>query len=132
MSNAAKNLLLSHPKIGQTEGTPVVTLAYKTRSEDSLSITEVEIPGVDPSTVDVVCESNYIVVSCAKGSVTIPLPSGTDAGKIEADIQWGVLTITAPQSEPPGPRSIKVGIRDAAPAKTARASKATKEFTDED
>lgn len=117
MSNAAKNLLLSHPKAGQTDGPSVITLPHKTyatvsETGPSLSVTEVEIPGVDPSTVEVLSEGNNITVSCEKGYATISLPQGTDTSKAEADILWGVLTLTVPLPELPAPRSIKVSIKD--------------------
>jgi len=117
MSNAAKNLLLSHPKAGQGESSTVTTLPHKTYATvsekgPSLSVTEVEIPGVDPSTVEVLSEGNNITVTCGKGYATISLPQGTDTSKAEADVQWGILTLTVPLPELPAPRSIKVSIKD--------------------
>jgi HSP20 family molecular chaperone IbpA len=130
MSNAAKNLLLSQPKSGQTDGPSVITLPHKTHSTvsengASLSVTEVEIPGVDPSTVEVLAEGNNITVSCGKGYATISLPQGTDTSKADADILWGVLTLTVPLPELPAPRSIKVNIKDAV-------KKAPTKFTSEE
>ena len=54
-----------------------------------------------------------ITVTCEKGYATISLPQGTDTSKAEADILWGVLTLTVPLPELPAPRSIKVSIKDA-------------------
>lgn len=131
MSNAAKNLLLSQPKAGLIEGNHVMTLPHKLRTEvgekgSEITVAEIEIPGVDPSTVDVISEGSTVVISCAKGSATVPFPAGTDVGKITANIQWGVLTLTAPLPELPAPRAIKVGITET-PSK-----KASAKVTDED
>jgi len=127
MSNAAKNLLLSHPKAGQTDGPSVITLPHKTYTtvnEDgpSLSVSEVEIPGVDPSTVEVLSEGNFITVSCEKGYVTISYPQGTDTSKAEADILWGVLTLTVTLPDLPAPRAIKVSVKDAVKKAPTKAS----------
>ena len=123
---ATKSLLLSQPKAGQGEGVPVVTLPHTTISTlntdggPALSVTKVEIPGVDPSTVEVEFEGANITVRCEKGHLTVPVQPGTDTSKIKADILWGVLTLSVPLPEIPAARPIKVSIMDTvkkAPAK---------------
>ena len=115
---ATKSLVLSQPKAGQvSEGVPVVTLPHTTISHVSedgpaLSVTKVEIPGVDPSTVEVEFEGANIAVRCEKGHLIVPVQPGTDTSKIKADILWGVLTLSVPLPEIPAARPIKVSILD--------------------
>jgi HSP20 family molecular chaperone IbpA len=130
MSNInSKNILLSQPKIGLAVDTPDRTLAHTSINEGTATVVNIEIPGVDPSTVNVDFENNILNVSCEKGSVSIPLPVNTDSSKIQADILWGLLTLRIPHPEEPPMQTIKVSIHDTL-RKTAH--KATeKKFTDE-
>jgi HSP20 family molecular chaperone IbpA len=74
---------------------------------------QIEIPGVDPSTVSIHCEGTVLEVSCPKGSVNVPINALSDASKIEADIQWGMLTLRVPLPPEPVSRNIKVNVVDA-------------------
>ena len=126
---ATKNLLLSQPKAGQTESISVVTLPHTSVVGGNSTEVRVEIPGVDPSTVEVEFEGHILKVSCERGELTIPLNPGTDITKVTADILWGMLTLTVPVPAPPAAGSIKVSVHDAvrkAPTKTHS------RFTEED
>jgi HSP20 family molecular chaperone IbpA len=79
--------------------------------ESKISVT-IEIPGVDPETVDVHCEDNCLLVSCSKGTATVPFDPTTDVSKISADIQWGLLTVTIPAPAAPPSRAIKINLHD--------------------
>ncbi len=127
MSNTTvKNLILSQPKIGQTEGTSVPTLKHSTTTVGDKTVVEIEIPGVDPASVDVNCDSSTLFVSCPKGEVTIPLHPTCDTTAISAEIMWGMLTLTIPMPVTPPAHSIKVSVYDA-PKRTTH--KHEKEFT---
>jgi HSP20 family molecular chaperone IbpA len=118
-STTTKNLLLSQPKAGQFEGVPVNYLTHSVEQKDNSTEIRVEIPGIDPSTVNVEFENNTLHVECARGVLTLPVDLSVDTSKIKADIVWGMLTLTVPLPKPPEARSIKVSIHDAtAPAKT--------------
>ena len=127
MSNTTvKNLILSQPKVGQTEGTVTPVLKQTTSTVGDKTVVEIEIPGVDPASVDVNCDNNTLFVSCPKGEVIVPLHPTCDTSAISADIMWGMLTLTIPMPVAPAAHSIKVSVYDA-PKKTA--SKPSKEFT---
>ena len=135
-STTTKSILLSQPKIGFAPDTTTVPLAHSTHQVDTATIVEIEIPGVDPATVDVQCDSNNLTVSCSKGKLTVPVDPTVDTSKIKADIQWGMLVLHIPAPEVPQTRAIKVSIHDAAPKTEQRPSAkphttkvSTKEFT---
>jgi len=122
-STTTKNLLLSQPKAGQSEGVPQTYLTHSVEQKDNSTEIRVEIPGIDPSTVNVEFENNTLHVNCARGVLTLPVDLTVDTSKIKADIVWGMLTLTVPLPKPPEARSIKVSIHDATapatpPAKT--------------
>jgi HSP20 family molecular chaperone IbpA len=75
----------------------------------------VEIPGIDPSTVNVEFDNNTLHVECASGVLTLPVDPTVDTGRIKANILWGMLTLTVPLPKPPEARSIRVSVYDAAP-----------------
>lgn len=119
---ATKNLLLSQPKAGQGEATPVPTLPHTTVTGEKTIEHKVEIPGVDPSKVEVEFEGSNIAVRCERGRLLLPVSPTVDTSKIKADILWGVLTLTVPVPAPPVAHSIKISIHDAvkkAPAKSS-------------
>ena len=115
MSNTlTKNLILNHPKSGQTVENPVVFLTQTTsHNNDESTVITVEIPGVDPSTVEVSCESNVIKISCPKGEATLSVAPGTEISEIKAEILWGLLTLVVPPAAAPSVQTIKVNLLDA-------------------
>ena len=123
MSNTlTKNLILNHPKSGQTvESTVGVLTHIATQRNDGSVVVTVEIPGVDPSTVDVSCESHIVKISCPRGEATLSVASGTEVSEVKAEILWGLLTLTIPPAAAPAVQTIKVSLLDAvkkAPVKT--------------
>ena len=122
-----KSIILSQPKMGQNPEVSAPSLPHTTSQEGSHTVVKIEIPGVDPSTVEVNCESNTLYVDCEKGSVIVPLVPTSDITKIEADILWGMLTIRVPVAEPPAARTIKVSVLDAVPTR-----KTATKFTEEE
>ena len=109
---ANKSLLLSQPKSVQVEGTQIVTLPHTSSLTETATEIKVEIPGVDPSTVDVQFEGNTLFIKCERGELNLPVNPTIDTTKIKADIQWGMLTLTVPLPTPPESRSIKVSVHD--------------------
>lgn len=113
MSNVAtKSLILSQPKANQTETIGAPTLTYTTVTTETSTETQVEIPGVDPSTVNVDFESGAVLIQCSRGVLAIPVDPTVDPAKIKADILWGMLTVSVPLPKPPLARSIKVNVND--------------------
>jgi HSP20 family molecular chaperone IbpA len=82
-------------------------------NEDESSVITVEIPGVDPSTVEVSCESNILKITCPRGEATLSVAPGTDISEIKAEILWGLLTLTIPPAAAPSVQTIKVNLLDA-------------------
>ena len=128
-STTVKNLCLSQPKVGQVPENPVKNLSHETQHTDSEIVVTIEVPGVDPSTIEVKCEQNLLHVSCERGSATIPVDPTSDTSEISADIQWGLLTLRIPLPKPAPSHSIKLNVLD---AHKKPASKAAKEFTSEE
>lgn len=127
MANVAtKSLILSQPKANQTETISAPTLVYTTVNTETSTETQVEIPGVDPSTVNVDFESGSVFIQCERGILTVPIDPTVDPSKIKADILWGMLTLSVPLPKPPVARSIKVNVSD-----TLRHN-SSKKFTEED
>jgi HSP20 family molecular chaperone IbpA len=125
-----KNILLSQPKAGQGAEIPVVTLHHTTAVTDTHTVIQVEIPGVDPSTVGVNCEGGLLRVSCERGEATVNLDPTVDTSKIEAEVLWGVLTLRVPLPKKPASRSISVKALDA-PHKKAPAKQKEESVQDE-
>ena len=114
MSNTStKSLILSQSKANQTEMISAPTLPHTTVTTEVSIETKVEIPGVDPSTVDVNFEENTLFVQCERGVLTLPIDPTVEVAKIKADIMWGMLTLNVPLPKPPVARSIKVSLHDA-------------------
>lgn len=128
-SVTTKNLMLSQRKGEPQEELAPMILSHTSKLTEENTEIKVEIPGVDPSTVDVNIENNTLFISCERGSLTLPVNQSIDTSKIKADILWGMLTLTIPLPTPPASRAIKVSIHD--PIKRAP-SKTTEKFTDED
>jgi HSP20 family molecular chaperone IbpA len=100
-------------KAGQVDAIASPNLAYNTTTTESHTEVEIEIPGVDPSTVSIHCEGTVLEVSCPRGAVNVPINALSDASKIEAEILWGMLTLKVPLPPEPVSRSIKVNVMDA-------------------
>jgi HSP20 family molecular chaperone IbpA len=129
-ATATKNILLSQPKIGSIPESQLQTLVHTTTQNELETVVTVEIPGVDPSTVEVTCENNIVTVRCARGEVLIPVNPISDTSKIEADILWGVLTLRVPLPPAPVAHSIKVNMLDT--MKKSHTKTATEHFTEKE
>ena len=135
MSNTlTKNLILNHPKSGQTvESSTVLLTQNSSHNEDGSVVVSVEIPGVDPSTVEVSCESNILKITCPKGEAILSVAPGTEVSEIKAEILWGLLTLVVPPAAAPSVQTIKVNLLDTvkkAPVKSS-GTKLQSEFTSE-
>lgn len=135
MSNTlTKSLILNHPKSGQTAESSTVPLTQSSsHNEDGSVVVTVEIPGVDPSTVDVSCESNILKVTCPKGEATRSVAPGTEVSEIKAEILWGLLTLVVPPAAAPSVQTIKVSLLDTVKKAPVKSSgiKQQSEFTPE-
>jgi HSP20 family molecular chaperone IbpA len=113
-STTTKNILLSQSKAGQGDAVQLPSLVHNSKTTSSHTEVQIEIPGVDPSTVSIHCEGTIIEVACPKGVVNIPINILSDVSKIEADILWGMLTLKVPLPPEPVSRDIKVNVIDVA------------------
>ena len=126
-STTTKSILLSQPRIGQNEMTSLPGLVHTTTTVENKTVVEIEIPGVDPATVDVNCDNNTLTISCPKGQAIVPLLPACDTSAISAEIVWGMLTLTIPMPPAPVAHSIKVNVYDA--PKKAPTKHKEEEFT---
>jgi HSP20 family molecular chaperone IbpA len=94
-----------------------MSLPYTSIQTETSTEVKVEVPGIDPSTIEVGFEDNLLQVHCEKGVLALPVDPTVDTSKIKADILWGLLTLVVPLPVPPAARNIKVSIHDAVPAK---------------
>jgi HSP20 family protein len=107
------------------------------RHGDSFYIA-LDLPGIDPRSIDLTVEQNVLTVRAERGPVqadgaqmiVAERPYGTftrqvflgetlDADNVAADYAAGVLTLTIPVREAAKPRSIQVTSSDAKQAVTA-------------
>jgi HSP20 family molecular chaperone IbpA len=113
MSNVlTKSLVLSQPKAGQGGESTIVTLPHTSSIGETHTIVTVEIPGVDPSTVEVNFEGGQLQVKCEKGEASVSISPTVDTSKIEAEILWGILTLRIPLPKAPAARSIHIKTLD--------------------
>lgn len=114
MANAlTKNLILSRTKSGPNfEGAVVALFQTTSHREDGSIEVNVEIPGVDPSLVEISCESNVIKIVCPKGESSLGIAPETSISEIEAEILWGLLTLIIPPAAAPSVQTIKVNLLD--------------------
>lgn len=118
----------------RTYNAPVNSLDYDVvRSEDGVTL-QVDIPGIDPASVDLTVDGRSLRVEATRsssipedakvisrgrrtGSVsqTFQLGEKLDAEKLSADYEYGVLVVTIPVAESAKPRKVEVGV-GAAPA----------------
>lgn len=130
MSNTTvKNLCLSQPKVGQMPEVQTLTLPHDTEHTDSEILVTIEVPGVDPASIEVQCEQNTLHVSCPRGAVTIPVDPTSDTSEITADVQWGLLTLRIPLPKPAPSHAIKLNVLDA--SKKVASKNSSREFTAE-
>ena len=98
------------------------------RSDEGVVLT-IDIPGIDPSTVELTVEGRSLALSASRttsipegaqvvsrrrrdGSVnqTFQLSERLDSDKLTADYNFGVLTVTIPVAESAKPRKVEVGV----------------------
>jgi HSP20 family molecular chaperone IbpA len=124
MANATtKNILLSQSKTGASEDIQAPALSHNVYLNSYSTEVKIEVPGVDPSTIEVGFENNQIEVRCERGVLSFPVDPTVDISEIKADIVWGMLTLQIPLPEPPVSRSIKVNIHETTAPKVKSHSK---------
>ena len=109
-------------------------LDYDVVRSDTGVVLSIDMPGIDPSTVDLTVEGRSLTLSASReswipegaqvvsrrrrdGSIneTFELGERLDTDKLTADYNFGVLTVTIPVAESAKPRKVEVGV-GAAPA----------------
>ena len=107
-------------------------LAMDAYRDDDSFVVHLDLPGVDPDSIDLTVEKNQLTVSAERrwdyGDLELVArerPRGTftrqlflgdslDADRIDADYEHGVLTLRIPVTEQARPRKIHVGGNQAA------------------
>ena len=111
------------------------SMAMDAYREGDRFVIQMDLPGVDPSSIDMTVEKNVLTVAATRrwepsdgqevliaerpqGAFTrrLFLGESLDADRIEATYRNGVLTITIPVAEQAKPRKVQVASSDAAPA----------------
>ena len=105
------------------------TMAYDAVRRGDEVVVELDLPGVDPSSIDLTVERNHLVVrarrerSTREGDVVLAsgrrhgefrrdleLGASLDARRVSARYDNGVLTLTVPLAESAAPRKIEVEV----------------------
>ena len=117
-NTTTKSILLSQSKTGAVDVVSAPTLTHSLFRKATSTEVKVEVPGVDPASIQVGFENNHIHIDCEKGVLNIPVDPTVDTSKIKADVVWGLLTLSIPLPEVPVSRTIKVSVHESAPAPT--------------
>jgi HSP20 family protein len=112
---------------GTTSGWRGSILAMDAYREDDSFVVHLDLPGVDPDSIDLTVEKNQLTVRAerrwdfeGRELVARERPQGTftrqlflgdslDADRIDASYEQGVLTLRIPVAEQAKPRKIQVG-----------------------
>jgi HSP20 family protein len=113
--------------VGTDNGWRGSVLAMDAYREDDSFVVQLDLPGVDPDSIDLTVERNQLTVRAerrwnygGRELVARERPQGTftrqlflgeslDAEHIDADYEQGVLTLRIPVTEQARPRKIQVG-----------------------
>ena len=74
-------------------------LSYQIKSEDDAVVAEVEVPGVDPSEVQVRVEGRAVHVETPRGNTYFTIGSRVDVDHVTASIRHGLLSLRVPKRE---------------------------------
>ena len=130
--NREMGSLLNGPRAGTEDGSSVATSAWTPavdiKEEDTKFVITADIPGVDPTDIDVTMENGILTIKGerkfedqkeSEGYRRVErmhgpfyrrfsLPDHADASKISAKSSHGVLEVTVPKVEKVQPRRIEV------------------------
>jgi HSP20 family protein len=117
-------------KSGDVETMPRFVPRADVWEEADRVIVHLDLPGVDPKSIDVTVESGTLLIAarsatrqpegtawlareCVRGEFrrTFNLGDALNAGSIAADYEDGVLTITLPKVEEAKPRKVDVRVK---------------------
>jgi HSP20 family protein len=118
--------LLGRAGVGDTGGGRSLGLPVDVYRSGDAFIIEVDVPGMDPSSLDLTVERNMLsitgerparhdadVVLCerphARFTRQLYLAENLDTDRVEADYENGVLTITIPVSDKARGRKVQIG-----------------------
>jgi len=121
---------------GRGDGLTSFTPAVDVQENDKELRIDVELPGINPDTVELTVENNVLTIRGDKRSErkeddtenrfhviertygsfmrSFQLPMGLDESKIEADYNDGVLAVHIPKTALPQPRRIQISGRETA------------------
>jgi HSP20 family protein len=117
--------------VGATNGWRGSVLAMDAYRDGDTFVVHLDLPGVDPDSIDLTVEQNQLTVRAerrwdfgGRELVARERPQGTfsrqlflgeslDADRIDADYEHGVLTLRIPVTEEAKPRKIQVGSQAA-------------------
>jgi HSP20 family molecular chaperone IbpA len=113
MSNTTvKNtVLFQRTSKSQSEDyTPVPgKLQFLTEACDEGVLLSVEVPGVDPESIQMDAYSDAIRIECERGVLEYPVEASLDLSKVDVSIRWGLLEISIPRRQS---RPLKIKINE--------------------
>lgn len=109
MANTTKKdpVLIKRGIIEGNNLNPTGKLNYQPVELDDGLLLSVEVPGVDPSTIEMEETGDTIVISCERGELVYPIEASLDQSQLEAAVKWGMLEIYIPRRQG---RSVKIQI----------------------
>ena len=97
MANTTKkDITLVQRGVPEGNGKIPGQLSYEILTYVDEKVLNVEVPGVDPDTIEMEAHSDSITITCDRGELTYPVEAALDLSKVEVSVRWGMLEIRFP------------------------------------
>jgi HSP20 family molecular chaperone IbpA len=107
-STSTKDNLLSKRGINQNNLIPG-QLNFTIEAIDEGVLLHVEVPGVDPESIEMEAYSDSIRIQCDRGELEYPVEASLDLSKIDVSVRWGMLEVVIPRRVS---RPLKIKLND--------------------
>lgn len=105
-----KDIILTQRGIPEGGNVSAGKLSYQIDTlEDQAIVLYIEVPGVDPSLIDMQDMKDSLKITCTKGDLEYPIESSLDQSNLEASCKWGMLEVYIPRRQS---RAVKIKITE--------------------
>ena len=107
-NTSTKDMLLTKRGINQSN---IIAgqLNFSIETIEEGVLLNVEVPGVDPETIDMEAYSDSIRIQCERGELEYPVEASLDLSKIDVLVRWGMLEVVIPRRVS---RPLKIKLMD--------------------
>jgi HSP20 family molecular chaperone IbpA len=84
-------------------------LSFTIEAIDEGVLLLVEVPGVDPESIEMEAYSGSIRIQCERGELEYPVEASLDLSKIDVSVRWGMLEVVIPRRVS---RPLKIKLND--------------------